>query len=599
MQEQTNVDLHRAWEAQDYTRVRLLAEHLPQEVERDDWLNRIEIAQIENAVANSDAFTLRQIRGGQNIAKTEEEALLLARAAVHERDSTIYDQLDDAWQADRTQEAAWVFLEADALIVAGENLEAKELLQQHQFDGRHESNRLLRLSILSTSDPREVMRLVDESVSAAADNPDALAFRGQILESLGELDGAHADYVRSVLLSPESPLFWDQLGEFYRRHQQYVFAIDSWIDAYEKTGVAEFWIKAWFWQRVTGFGNTLPDAPNTGPFAEYAHYLESIPKDRWWNTEAYDGLPYASKILEQRQETYWLRLLQMLADDDDGQALQLLRGDPFADRSWAPRLKQALRLILLFRWEQAVTADQGLSPRDDDHQFYHLLVTLNGEEISSSIDRVLDGSSAWAAAFLAEGWISTAIQFDEIEAGQPAWFDYGQAQARRQLVSAEAAVERLNSSTDDPSIRLLKGELLWLNDQADAAVELWEALLAEEGAIGDRAGMLIAIHYASKSEWERLQQLVDRHPSWSETLRGKEILARMALSRDEVDTASALYESILGESTEAKVFFANQAFQAQNWAKARALTETLINEHPNEPTFYRNLQAINQAEATQ
>ncbi|WP_269539116.1 tetratricopeptide repeat protein [Cerasicoccus fimbriatus] len=597
MQESTLSDLQSAWEQENFSRVRLLAEHLEDETQRDDWLRQIDEAQLAQAVENNDAFTLRQLRANQSgLAETETEALVLARAAIHERDTRIYDAIVERWQGNAAQHAAWIFLETDALIVAGKITEARELLEQHSFSGRQESNRLLRLSVLSTNEPRETLRLIDESVRAMPDNPDALSFRGQVFESLGQYQAARADYVRAVALDNDSPLFWDQLAEFYRRREQYNFAVQSWLDGFAKTGVPEFWVKAWFWRRVSGLGPALPAAPQTGPFTEYTQYLAALPESTWWDAETFSALPYASRIQQQRQETFWLRLLQTLQDDAHTEALMLLRADPFANRSWAPDLKLALMTILLWQADEPLPATP-LNTDETDHQFYRSLATLAQTTASPELEKVLAGTSAYAAAFLAEGWLATAIDFDERQAGQPAWFDYGQAQARRQIESVDAAIARLDKSSDHAETQLLLADLLWLQQRPEEATAIWKKYQATPGAVGQRASTLLAVQAATANQWDDVADVAAANPEWAASTFGAEMRARLALAKGDLNAAREIYASIADASMDAKLFLARLAYQDKNWTRARELTQALIKENPDEPAFYQNLQAIAQAEA--
>ncbi|WP_309383884.1 tetratricopeptide repeat protein [Cerasicoccus frondis] len=598
MQLQTEQDLASAWENRDFERVRLLAEHLPDEASRGEWLAQLSEAQLAQAVGRGDAYAVRQLRNSQLEApESESEALLLARVAIHERNAKTYTEIRERWESDRDASAAWIFLEVDALIVSGKIEEARSLLEQNQFTGQHESNRLLRLALLSTTDPREVLRQIDEAVRAAPDHAEALAFRGQILESLGQWQAARADYVRALALEADSPLFWDQLGEFYRRREQYALAVDTWSDGFVRTQVPEFWIKAWFWRRVAGLGQSILEPPMEGPFVAYAHYLANLPDDVWWNSESFDSLPYASRILQQRQETFWLRLLQVLKEGDETQALMLLRSDPFAKRSWAPQLKSALTVVLLWRSSEPVMAERALADTSN-HQFYQQLTKMPDDEVTPGLERLLNERTAWAACFLAEGWLRAAVNFDQIESGQPEWYGYGQAQAQRQLQSVSAALARLESVGEEPTTQLLRADLLWLSDQPTEAVALWESLLtSSDAAAAERAATLLSVYYATENDWAKVQALVEQQPQWAKSTVGSEMRARLALSRGNLAQASAIYESIQEDSMDAKLFLSRMAYQEENWQRARELTQALILENPDEPSFYRNLNAIAQAEA--
>ena len=111
--------------------------------------------------------------------------------------------------------------------------------------------------------------------------------------------------------------------------------------------------------------------------------------------------------------------------------------------------------------------------------------------------------------------------------------------------------------------------------------------------------MLLAIHYGNNNEWDTVKQLFVQRPDWAETVAGAEIAARAALVAGQIEQAKQIYIDIQDESTESKLFLSRLAFQAKDWEQARELTEALIQSNPDEPAFYANLQAINEAEARQ
>ncbi len=602
LSEKTQAELATAWENGDLAKARILAGHLEDPEQQYAWGQKLLEAEAAKAVERNDAAALRQIIS-QNPQRslTEDEALLLARAAMHERDARTYESMTASWRDRQSQPAQWVFLEAAALTIQGQAAEAKAVLEAQKFQGRDESNRLLRLALLSTDQPLVSMELVNEAIAVAPEHADALSFRAQILERLRRWPEARADYVRAVALDSTSPLFWDQLAGFYQRRQQYLDAVQTWQDGYEKTGVAEFWLKAWFWKKVTGYGESMSPPPEHGFYAEFAGYLNRLEPGLWWDEATFSSVAFASRILEQRQETFWLRLLQWLQDDQDAEAMRLLSSDPFARKSWAPWLKDALRTILLWRAEQIPLNAGSLSSGEERHQFYGLLARLGDvQEPYPAMKHLLESRNAWAAAFLAEGWLAAAIQFDQPDgAALPGWYDYGQVQARRLVETNTAALERLPRILNSDEIPLLAVEIYLAEGQLAKAESSLVALAGEEGAVAERAAWLLAQLLYESNRLDELRVLLSENAALASSLAGQQLQARLALLDGRFQEAVGIYETIADESFEAKVFLSRLAFQQKQWERARELTEQLIALQPDEPIFYRNLRAINEAEGLQ
>lgn len=587
----------------DFSRARILARQIADPQFREATMESIRRKEQAAALTANDARKLQELTRASGTERlTEDEALLLARAAIHQRDFQEYEELVAQWASNPQRPAAWTLIEADALTIRGEPDAARELLAEASFSGANEANRNLRLATLAGDDRSTARRHVIAAVEADPTNAEALGFRGHLFEADGNFEQARADYVRAALVRPELPVVWDQLAEFYQRRQHYAFAIETWIDGFRETDVTEFWLKAWFWRRVSGLGPELPSTPEDGPLGGYAIYLANLPNGQWWDEAAFATLPYGSRILEFRQSSYWLRVVQALADGDSESAMTLIRQDPFSDRSWSQTLKRMLlRLDALRAGDLVPPADWPIDP--EAHQFIALLaatVSLNSE-VGSPLKALIASDAGWAAALLAIGWSSAAIALDDANGPPelaPDWYTYGQAQARRLAGDPDAALSRLRmTKPTSPLLNLLEAELLLATGQLPPAREALAAIETSDGDLALRRDLLLAQIYRAEGKFEELREMLDSPGTFAETLFAKELAAAIAVAEGDLKHAQELYAEIADESVSAKLFLARIAFQANDWERARELTEAMIAERPGETAFYENLRKINAAAA--
>ncbi|MGE9294535.1 MAG: tetratricopeptide repeat protein [Puniceicoccales bacterium] len=593
--------LEQAIEENNFPRAREALARLSDETAREQARDKINEAELAFAVDRHDAPSVRRLADEKPalVENNEDAHLLLARAAMHADDEGTYDeQLAKATPGTPAE----ILLRVDKHLRTGETDEARELLEGNSFTATDEANRLIRLAMLNARNPARARELLTAAILADRAYPEPYAFRGQLFEAMGDWQRARADYTAALVAAPDKPLFWDQLAEFYRRRQSYPQAVDTWVQGYERTGTAEFWIKAWFWQKLTGLGEALPLPPEDGPWAGYATYLNSLPADTYWNSDTFATLPYASRIQARRQESYWLRLLAALQQDDATTAREMLDGDPFAKRSWAPKLKELLLAILKWREERPYTLPPASDP-EARHQFYTQMETLSGtsaEDTPRELGALLSSPAAWSAAALTEGWLGVATTFSQ---GQPLdhfpdWYRYGLAVAFTQTGAPERGLAVLESATRSPQSDCLLGELLIRDGQTDKAEAILRPLAAQEDATGLRAAWLVALLLTDQQQLSAAAAWIDAHPAFSASATGQELLARIALLQGNADRALEIYNGIQQNSLEAKVYLSKVAYAREDWQRARELTRELISAMPDEPAFWRNLQAIDKADQT-
>lgn len=558
----------------------------------------------------------------------EDTVLKLARLHVQFQQVEQYDVMRERWKGRETKVHDWFLLDVDKLIMAGEYLQAEELLKSKQFTGDQEISRLVRLAL--TVAKRDLNQAWDHLGQAYQLNPrstDVRSFRAQILESVDQLALARVEYMAAFVADPENPLMRDQLAEFYRRHKQYFLALSTWTEGLEAHSADYIWLKTLFWSRTAIPVRRewdMEKIPN-GQLKPLVQFVTNLPDGQFWDEEAFRVLPETRFYLLTRQETYWLRLLQELREGDEQAALNLLEENPFARNCWDADLVNALRQVLTYRQSRFIPLPAKLSSgapvaqhqpavgqdeivfgdtKQNKHQF---LTTLNElalaenlqEEMPEDLQALLLSEEAIAATFVAAGWLETAVQFrvlPVIPEQFPSWVSFGMTQALRTTRGAEAALRYANSQPRTAFLDLLRAEILIGLDQKEKAVTLLEQLTEQEEGIGFRASWLLARHYLEVGNLEKAQRAIDRNDDLDDHVMGKELEAKIALEKGDKDLAEAIFGEIQDKSFIAKSYLAKVAFENNDFARAKDLTQQMIREYPDILQLRANLKAILEAE---
>ena len=129
----------------------------------------------------------------------------------------------------------------------------------------------------------------------------------------------------------------------------------------------------------------------------------------FFDTNSFAKLPAAQRLEQQRQEVYWLRLMDALQKKHEAEAAGLLQYNTFRVRSWQPDLEIALARIIHYRQKQSLNPP-GISTVSDTstadrHQLFTQLESLAAQErttgkaaVPADLDALLRGPNACAAA---------------------------------------------------------------------------------------------------------------------------------------------------------------------------------------------------------
>lgn len=532
----------------------------------------------------------------------EEAALFVCRALLQTGNKEPYNALRQSWKGRETNAGAWLALDVDALLVEGKRDAALALLNEERADVDTETVRLIRLALLSAPDHlEEAWGYLEEASLLAPYNSDIRLFRAQILEQLGKPAEARVEYVAAHLAEPDNPRVRDQLAEFYRRQGNPNLALATWEGGLTPTAPGYLWLKAMFWSRMATpldrdwTQATYPEERLTPLLV----WFGNLPATSLWSNETFFQIPDRNLFLSTRQELFWMRVVDHLARDQENQALLLLERNPFKTRSWNPEIEEALVAALRFRkWGTFPREPMGSLSADSSHPLFRQLGTDTAEP-SPELAALIKSPEAFSAIFLAGGWLEAALllhRMPELSEDFPGWVAYGLTQAIRYNRSTEEALAFAARQPQSPALTVLTGELLLSENRIDDAMTRLAELAKSPSDAGFRAAWLKTMVHLDRGEIEAAEQTLSDQPGLADSLTGQELLARIAIAKDDPEQATRIYTEVMTESAEAKVWLARQAFAEKRWDEARRLTTELNALFPDSLQFRANLAAIAEAE---
>lgn len=549
------------------------------------------------------------------ILADEAASALMARAFLHARKPAEFERVRAAWRGHEQRLDAWLALDVDTLVIVGKSPEAEKMLRARTLPGEMDATRLVRLSLLTANhDLAESWKLLTQATALQPRDPDVRSFRGQILETRGRIELARVEYVAALVAAPSNPLLRDQLADFYLRRHNHDLALDTWTEALSRPSTDFIWLKAHFWNRVLRPVN-FPTAgqPSAGELEPLVRQIATLKPGRFFDAKAFEQLPHAQTYAAQRQEVFWLRLLDALQTRQEAAALDLLKFEPPRLRSWDPDLAGALARILSFRQTQSwnppgFTFSSTLAETNQPPLFRQLekaarqeLTTPNHRAVlTPELAELLRSSNVFSAVLLTAGWREAALQFRpqaQLSPPDPDWLASGFAQALRINRSPGAALNFLGAGALPPAAALVRAEILAEEGRRDEARTQLTSLAKLDSSVGFRAAFLLTLDATENRQLDRARQCIAQQPLLAQADLGKELLARLALAENRPAEAEKIYRGIVKSSIEAKTWFARQAFAEQRWPAARQLTNELLDLIPDSPQLRENLLAIDQAEA--
>lgn len=587
----------------------------------------------------------------------EAKALLISQRYIELNRLNDFIGLRDKFRGKEHKPAAWLGLDAQYLLSLGRQGEAEQLLKSKQFQGPEEGYRLTQLALLEIKrNPRLAVDLLTKALELDSHNLQALLIRGMLFESAGLQEIARLDYTTALQQEPNNIFYADTLAEFFRRDNKISLSQQIWAACLNNASSSELWIKALFWNKVAidqgnFWGNATPPKTAQEPLIQY---LLALPSTKFWDWEEFQKLPFAKQYLQTEQSTFWLRILAAIQEGQpqatdqmneprvnssqkqDQDILSIIQSSPFGPVAYDPLLLRALTIVATYRstntlppeglvnFQTLLTEEQERAIANALGQRHYIFAQLHeacrmqahavhpqttSEQLNPLLD-FLKSEKAYPALFLASGWLRSAVILTNYEEPfskeTPDWFIYGLAQCLRVQKSSQTALEWLQKQPTSPINDLLMGELALEVGAMSKGVNILLPLSGGENQQGEnqqgenqiayRASFLLATAYMERNELDKAQDFIEKNQALLSSVLGKELLARIALLKGNIDLAKRLYLSVITTSVEAKSFMAQDALTRGDPQKAIALTKQLLMKHPSNAILQLNYQRLQQLE---
>ena len=374
------------------------------------------------------------------IHEDEPLSIKVARAYVETEQWDNLHRLRESWRSRESALAEWLALDADELARHDQIAAARALLEPAAMGEVRNPVLLVRLAALvAVESPERAAALLDQAEGLASDQPDVHLYRGKVSEATGDSAAAQQAYARAMSLAPRNVFYRDHLAEFHRRQGDVPAALRIWCDGLAPPSMDFLWLKTAFWRKAA-FPIVLewPAQQPEGQLMSLVSLLQSLPANRFWDSAGFAPLAEIHTGLESRQEVFWLQLMEALRTQREDDALRLLNLNRFDRNSWYPDLEIALIHILTYRrlgfLDPKVGRVVDLAPaRHPFFDYLHGKSTGSQQHQDETMERLLSGSCAFAAAFIAAGWFAAASVLcgEQPGPGYPKWFYEGLASARQ------------------------------------------------------------------------------------------------------------------------------------------------------------------------
>jgi tetratricopeptide (TPR) repeat protein len=559
-------------------------------------------------------------------AQHEKASIIVLHALIDQEKFAEIDTLRNFWKGKETLDPHWISVDANIFCLQNKKEAAKQLLLSKEFEGKDDVGRLCLLAMLTMGDnPNKALQYLVAAQKKDSQNAYIYLLRAKILETFGEKELARFEYTIALQLNPNNIAYRDELAEFYRRQGNFEQAIQIWKDCLTPPSSDIIWLKLLFWSKVYHVLDIHWDTiqkPESNKLA-LIDYLLALPKDTFWDEEAYKKIEDGSKYLHTQQFTFWLRLIQYLKDGKERAALELLQTDPFKVISWDPILEKSLLKILTYRETGILPADPLVDSSSDPkkekknnerlttrHPFFFELNTLckdivmnqNKLSLPAEMQALFSNSDVYSALFLAAAWPQASFSLLKnpvIGKELPAWFPSDMIAAFRFLEGPQKAIAFAEQQPQNDTVQLQIAEILLDLGRFQEATARLDKIASLPSDIGFRASYLLCSVAFSGGNLEMVKERLKNNKQLEKSTLGKEMQARVFLAEGNPDGALRLYSTIERESAEAKSYLAQKAFDEKNFARAKKLTEELLKKFPNNPTIQLNYLRLLDAEKSQ
>lgn len=543
------------------------------------------------------------------IQSSEKQDLINARALLDIGDLEGYQDIRQQWDGSEKEPEEWIFMDAEQKLLGGQRQAAINILTSRTLTGKNETERLVRLAALNiVENPQKAWGYLVEASAKDPHNADLQLFKASLLESTDNNEMAVKEYITAVQKDPHNPFLREQLADFYIRTAQYSQALQILQEALASPSLDSIWLKAYFWNTVVKPIDMKWDTKNIpqGDLTPLISYLTSLPPGVFWDDIAFNKVPHKEKYLATRQETFWLRLIAALKNNNSTLVLDILNNTPFKNSLWAPQLANTIKTILHYRQNTSLITNPPLivtSQESSKVEFFLDLMsklayaspTQLATLIPQQLNSLIVSPEAFAAVFLAQGWNEAGLQLHTLPAlpsSYPSWVGYRLAKALHENRTDNTALTFATTQPATPELALYTAKLALTMGRTQEAFNSLTTIYKDENETGSQAALMIAPIFLEQGKVKEAKEAIMMHTDLANNIKAREILARSYIQDKEPETANRLYLSIEKYSSEAKSYLVRRAFTEKNWSRARQLTEELLKTHPDNNILKDNLKKI-------
>lgn len=540
---------------------------------------------------------------------TPSSSAYLASVFLAEHDIENYDLIASQWK-DQGNLETWHLLEADAYAMKGEPEKAIALLDSLSFDGENEVSRLVRLALLNQNEhPKVSWNYLSQALKLYPERADLHSHRAKWLQSTQFLPLALHEFKTAVLKDPKNSFYKEDLVSFYFDSYDWKSAASFLQSSLDTSSSAKLWIQALFLNKVFqplkyDFASNSPHYDKLTPLV---HYLLAMPMHEFWNDSLVSSQKKIEVLSNHLPEVNWLKTLEALKTRSDGLALEILNQHPEM-MELNPPLYLALKKAIL-EHHPYLKGDELINHQKSLVNVHPIFSILFQSEMPKQYASLAKSKDLYGALILASGWYEAAltlnewypnkaINYPEISSELPRWIAYGYAKALVANRSKVEALKFIQKQTLTPQLSLLAGELYFDLKEYVQAERILETIAPLSGTIGTKASYLLSQVYAEQKNFLQARKAILDKPELTNSITGKEMLARLELTFGDPYLAESMYQQIQDSSFEAKSFLAKRAFKKKDYLTAYTLTKDLLEKHPNNRYLKKQLQHIRSIQAS-
>lgn len=554
---------------------------------------------LKSAVQLQDTAFLEELyrRNPSLFTADEKPALLLAEEFLNKGDFVSYKSLFKAWKEKTRWPAEWILLEADALALQGKSDESVTLLKTYTFQGKPEVRRVMRLAILT--DPRAqepIVRYFKESIQQEPKTDELRYFLAKYLEANGKHEEATAEY-KTLLRSSSDPFIAEDYVQLLLENGRLEEAWRQVNRTIQEKPSVTLELKGLFISKVYK-PLTVPLVlypPVQEPLPPYLRYLLALPEKGMWAPDLFYAQSDFQEHLQKNPEHNWLPLIYEIKQDHGLESYKRLLAHPEMG-DIAPNLYNGMVQLLAFQNPLSSLKPHYIEPTSalEPHPFFS---ELSNPSYSRSLQNLLQSPFAYAAIFLAAGWNEAALYLlpsSKLPDNLPSWFPYGIVYAIAANRSSDEALQYLATQPEMPALNLAKGELLLAAHRKKEAEAVLQPLATQSTSLGAQAAYQLARLALDNKNYAQAKALVVGHPLLASQVKGKEILAFVAVKEHNLVEAEKIYRMLGEESTAGLSFASQKAIQDKDYLTARVLTEKLLERFPDNIDLQKQLQQVKQ-----